>query len=185
LWWLLLSKINDSRWERFSIEAHDLISCCFKIVWDSTSSVSWRERRSSATECFASLSFFLRLNTFACSWAIVSFWVSIAVWLTSSSFNLLICSTCRLIYCLFSFKVMFCWSFSSINILIILFNWSWAHWRSCWLVLMFHEVVTFWNSAETSKEIMKTCLLAMLLSRWAVRDSTDSKSRVIVRKIDR
>ena len=137
--------------------------------------MSWWERRSLMTECFASLSFFLRLNTFARSRAIVFFWVFIVVWLTSSSFSLLICFTCRLIHCSFSFKVMSCWFFNLINILMILFDWSWVYWRSCWLVLMFHEIVTFWDSAETSKEIMKTRLLAMLLSRRAVRDLTDSE----------
>ncbi len=50
-------------------------------------------------------------------------------------------------------------------------------------MLMFHEIATFWDFVEASKEIRKTRLLAMLLSRWAVRDSTDSESRVIVRKI--
>ncbi len=48
---------------------------------------------------------------------------------------------------------------------------------------MSHEIATFWDFAETSKEIRKTRLLAVLLSRWAVCDSTDSESRVIVRKI--
>ncbi len=50
---------------------------------------------------------------------------------------------------------------------------------------MSHEIVTFWDSAETLKEIMKMRLLAVLLSRWAVYDSTDSKLRVIARKINR
>jgi len=36
---------------------------------------------------------------------------------------------------------------------------------------------------EALKEIRKTRLLAVLLSRRAVCDSTDSESRVIVRKI--
>jgi len=48
---------------------------------------------------------------------------------------------------------------------------------------MFHEVSAFLTSTEASKEIRETHLLAMLLSRQAVRDSTDLKSRVIVRKI--
>ncbi len=50
-------------------------------------------------------------------------------------------------------------------------------------MLMFHEIVTFWDFAEALKEIRKTHLLAMLLSRWAVHDSTDSKSCIIVREI--
>ncbi len=43
-------------------------------------------------------------------------------------------------------------------------------------MLIFHEIATFWDFAEALKEIRKTYLLAMLLSRWAVHDSTDSKS---------
>ncbi len=50
-------------------------------------------------------------------------------------------------------------------------------------MLMFYEVATFWDFTEASKEIRKTHLLAMLLSRWAVHDSTDSESYVIIRKI--
>ncbi len=50
-------------------------------------------------------------------------------------------------------------------------------------MLMFHEVATFWDFAEALKEIRKTHLLAMLLSRRAVCDSTDSELHVIVRKI--
>ncbi len=52
---------------------------------------------------------------------------------------------------------------------------------------MSYEIATFWGFAEASKEISETRLLAMLLSRWAVRDSTDSESRVIMKeiKIDR
>ncbi len=50
---------------------------------------------------------------------------------------------------------------------------------------MFHKISTFLMSTETSKEMRETCLLAMLLSRRAVRDLTDSKLHVIVRKIDR
>ena len=50
-------------------------------------------------------------------------------------------------------------------------------------MLMFYEIATFWDFAEALKEIRKTHLLAMLLSRWAVRDSTDSESCIIVREI--
>ena len=50
-------------------------------------------------------------------------------------------------------------------------------------MLMSHEIVTFWDFAEALKEIRKTHLLAMLLSRWAVHNSTDSESCIIVRKI--
>ncbi len=48
---------------------------------------------------------------------------------------------------------------------------------------MSHEVATFWDFAEASKEIRKTHLLAMLLSRRAVHDSTDSELYIIMRKI--
>ncbi len=41
--------------------------------------------------------------------------------------------------------------------------------------------MTFWDFAEASKEIRETHLLTVLLSRWAIHDSTDSESRVIVR----
>jgi len=48
---------------------------------------------------------------------------------------------------------------------------------------MFHEISAFLMLNEALKEIRKTRLLAVLLSRRAVCDSTDSESRVIVRKI--
>ena len=114
---------------------------------------------------------------------IVSSWMSIVIWLISSSLSLLMWLTWTSIHCLLSFQVMFRWSFSSISILMISSDWLIAHWRSCWLMLMFHEIATFWNLVEASTEIRNTHLLAMLLSKWAVRDSTDSESRVIVRKI--
>ncbi len=88
-----------------------------------------------------------------------------------------------MIHCSLSFKVMCRWSLSSISILMISSDWSIAHWRSCWLVLMFHEITTFWDFAEASTEIRETRLLAVLLSRRAVHDSTDSESYVIVRKV--
>ena len=46
---------------------------------------------------------------------------------------------------------------------------------------MFHEVATFWDSAEILKEKRKTHLFTMLLSRWIIQDSTDSKSYVMMR----
>ncbi len=48
---------------------------------------------------------------------------------------------------------------------------------------MFHEVSTSLTSAETSLNNMKTRLLAVLLRRRVNRCSTESKSRVIMRKI--
>ncbi len=50
-------------------------------------------------------------------------------------------------------------------------------------MLMSHEVATFWDFAEALTEIRKTHLLAVLLSRQAVHDSTDSELHVIMRKI--
>ncbi len=114
---------------------------------------------------------------------IVSSWVSIVIWLIYSSSSFLMWSTWTSIHYSLSFKIMSRWSLSSISILMILSDWSIAHWRSCWLMLMFHEIATFWDFAEASTEIRKTRLLAMLLNRWAVRDLTDSKLYIIVRKI--
>ena len=172
LWWSLSNKVNDSRQVWFLI---DWRSKDFVEAWDS---VNWWDRDWFTEHCL-----FFRFKTFSCSSMIISSWVSIVVWLISSSSSLLMWSTWTLIYCSLSFKVMSHWSLSSISILMILSDWLIVHWRSCWSVLMFHEIVTFWDFAEALKEIRKTHLLAMLLSRWTVRDSTDSESRVIVRKI--
>ncbi len=114
---------------------------------------------------------------------IVSSWVFIVIWLIFSLSSLLMWSAWTLIHCLLSFKVMSCWSLSSISILMISSDWLITHWQSCWLMLMSHEIATFWDLAEASTEIRETHLLAVLLSRRAVCDSTDSESRVIVRKI--
>ena len=164
--------MNDSRQVWFSIDwrGRDFVE-----TWDS---VNWRDRSWFAERCF-----FFRLKTFSCSLMIVSSWVSIVTWLISSSSSLLMWLTWTSIHCLLSFKVMSRWSLSSISILMISSDWLIAYWRSCWLVLMFHEIATFWDFAEASTEIRKTRLLAVLLSRWAVCNSTDSESRVIVRKI--
>jgi len=160
----LLNKVNDSRRVWFSIKAWDFID-----YWD--------------REWFAERCFFLRLNTFSRSSMIVFSWVFIDVWLISSSSSLLMWLTCRSIHCSLSFKVMFRWSLNLISILMISSDWLIAHWRSCWLMLMSHEIATFWDLAEALKEIRETHLLTVLLSRRAVHDSTDSESRVIVRKI--
>ncbi len=170
LWWSLLNRVNDSRRVWFSIDWRD------RDFVETRGSVDWRD-----WDWFAERCFFFRLKTFSHSSTIVSSWVSIVIWLISSSSSLLMWSTWTSIHCSLSFKVMSRWSLSSISILMISSDWSIAHWRSCWLVLMFHEVATFWDFAEASKEIRETRLLAVLLSRRAVRDSTDSESRVIVR----
>ncbi len=47
---------------------------------------------------------------------------------------------------------------------------------------MFYEVSAFLMLTEALKEIRETHLLTMFLSKWAVHDSTDSESYVIVRK---
>ncbi len=174
LWWSLLNRVNESCWVWFLIDWRD------REFVETRDSVDWRDR-----DWFAERCFFFRLKTFSHSLMIVSSWVSIVIWLISNLSSLLMWLTWTSIHCSLSFKVMSCWSLSSISILMILSDWLIAHWRSCWLMLMFHEIATFWDSAETSKEIMKTRLLAVLLSRRAVHDLTDSKSRVIVRKIDR
>ena len=148
LWWSLSNRVNDSRQVWFSID------------WRDRDFVDWWDQSWFAERCL-----FFRLKTFYHSSMIVSSWMFIVIWLISSSSSLFVWLTWTLIHYLLSFKVMSCWSLSSISILMISSNWSIAHWRSCWLMLMFHEVATFWDSAETSKEIMKMRLLAMLLSR--------------------
>ncbi len=173
-----MNLINISRRVWFLIEACNLISCWdrwFIVDWDS---VDCWDQDWSAERCF-----FLRLNTFSRSSMIVFSWVFIVVWFVFSSLSLLMWLTCKSIHCLLSFKVMSRWSLSLISILMILSDWLIAHWRSCWLMLMFYEIATFWDLAEASKEIRKIHLLAMLLSKRAVRDSADSESHVIVRKI--
>jgi len=174
LWWSLLNRMNDSRWVWFSIDWRD------KDFIETQDSVDWQDQ-----SWFAERYLFFRLKTFSRSSTIISSWVFIVIWLISNSLSLLMWLTWTLIHCSLSFKVMFRWSLSSISILMISSDWLIAHWWSCWLMLMSHEIATFWDLAETLKEIMKMRLLAMLLSRRAVRDSTDSKSRVIMRKIDR
>ncbi len=172
LWWSLLNKVNDSRRVWFSIDWRD------RDFVETRDSVDWRDQ-----DWFAECCLFFKLKTFFHSSTIISSWVSIVIWLISSSSSLLMWSTWTLIHYLLSFKVMFHWSFSSISILMISSDWSITHWRSCWFMLMFHEIATFWDLAEALKEIRKTRLLAMLLSRWAVHDLTDSELHVIVRKI--
>ncbi len=126
---------------------------------------------------------FFKVNTFACSLVIVSSLVFIVFWLISSSFNLLVCLTCRMIHFLMHFNIMFCWSLNSFNILMISFNCSQVHWQSCFLFFMFHEVLTCSTSAEALLSSMKTHLLTMLLSRRIDHDLTDLKLHIIVRKI--
>ena len=166
LWWSLSNRVNDSRRVWFSID------------WRGRDFVDWRGRSWFAERCS-----FFRLKTFSRRSTIVSSWVSIVIWLTSSSSSLLMWSTWTSIHCSLSFKVMSRWPLSSISILMISSDWSIAHWRSCWLVLMSHEVATFWGLAEASKGIRETHLLAVLLSRRAVHDSTGSESCVIVREV--
>ncbi len=171
-----MNLVNVSHRVWFSIEACDSISCWDRWFVVDRDSIDCWDRNWSAEHCF-SLSF----NIVFCSRVLVSFRVFIVVQLIFSCFSLWVCSTCRMIQCLLHFKVMFRWSLNSFNILMILFNWSRAHWRSCSSILMFYEIATFWDSAETSKERRKTRLFAMLLSRWVVRNLTDSKSYVMMR----
>ncbi len=173
-----MNLVDVSRQVWFSIEACNSISCWDKWFVVNRDSINCWDRSWSAERCF-SLSF----NIVSHNWMLISFRVFMIVRLISSCFSLWICSTCRTIQCSLHFKVMSRWFLSSSNILMISFNWSRTHWRSCFLILMFHEIATFWDSAETSKERRKTQLFAVLLSRRAVRDSTDSESRVIVKEI--
>ncbi len=171
-----MNLVNISRRVWFLIEACDLISCWSRWFVVDRDSVDCRDRSWSAEHCF-SLSF----NIVSRSWVLISSRVFIVVRLISSCFSLWICSTCRTIQCSLHFRVMSRWSLSSSNILMISFDWSRTHWRSCSSILMFHEIATFWDSAEASKERRKTRLFAMLLSRRVVQDSTDSKLHVIMR----
>ncbi len=173
-----MNLVNVSHRVWFSIKACNSISC-----WDRWFVVDWDSVDCWGQSWFAERYLFLKLNTFFHSLMIISSWMFIVIWLIFSSLSLLMWLTCRLIHCSLSFKVMFCWSLNSISILMISFDWSIVHWQSCWLMLMFHEIATFWDFAEASKEIRETHLLTMLLSRWAVCNLTDSESCVIMRKI--
>ncbi len=171
-----MNLVNVSRWVWFSIEACDSISCWDRWFVVDRDSVDCRDRSWSAERCF-SLSF----NIVSCSRVLISSRVFIVVQLISSCFSLWICSTCRTIQCSLHFRVMSRWSLNSSNILIISFDWSRDHWRSCSSILMFYEISTFLASVETSKDSKETHLFAVLLSKRAVRDSTDSKSRAMMR----
>ncbi len=171
-----MNLVDISRRVWFSIEACNSISCWSRWFVVDRDSVDCRDWSWSAERCF-SLSF----NIVSRSRVLISFKVFIVMQLISSCFSLRICLTCRTIQCSLHFRVMSRWSLSSFNILMISFNWSRAHWRSCSLILMFHEIATFWDSAEASKERRKTRLFAVLLSRRVVRSSTDSKSCVMMR----
>ena len=143
-----MNLVNISRRVWFSIEACNSISCWdrwFVVDWDSVSCRDW--------DCF-SLSF----NIVSRNRVLISFRVFIVVRLISSCFSLWVCSTCKMIQCLLHFRVMSRWSLSLSNILMISFNWSRAHWRSCSSILMFHEIATFWDSAEALKERRETRL---------------------------
>ena len=168
-----MNLVNIFRQVWFLIKACNSISCWnrwFIVGWNSINCWDW--------SCF-SLSF----NIFSYSWMLISFKVFIDMQLIFSCFNLWICSICRMIQCSLHFKIMFRWSFSLFSILMISFNWSRTHWRSCSLILMFHEITTFWDLVKALKERRKTYLFAMLLSRQAVCDSTNSELHVIVKKI--
>jgi len=175
-----MNLVDISRQVWFSIEACDSISCWDKWFVVDRDSVDCRDWDWFAERC-TSLSLSLRLNIFFRSQVFISSRVFIDARLISSCFSLLICLICRMIQCSLHFKVMSHWSLSSFNILMISFEWSIAHWWSCSSILMFHEIATFWDSAETLKERRKIRLFAMLLSRRVVQDSTDSKSRVMMR----
>ncbi len=171
-----MNLIDVSRQVWFSIEACNSISCWDKWFIIDRDSVDCRDWDWSAERCF-SLSF----NIVSHSRVLVSSRVFIVVRLISSCFNLWVCLTCRTIQCSLHFKVMFRWFLSSSNILMISFDWSRAHWRSCSSILMFHEISTSLASVEASKDSKETRLFAVLLSKRVVRNSTDSKSHVMMR----
>ena len=177
-----MNLVDVSRRVWFLIEACDSISCLDKWFVVNRDSIDCRDQdRDWFTERCTSLSLSLRLNIFSRSRVFVFSRVFIDAWLIFSCFNLLICSICRTIQCSLHFKVMSRWSLSSFNILMISFKWSIAHWRSCSSILMFYEIATFWDSAETSKERRETRLFAVLLSRQVIQSSTDSKLHVMMR----
>ncbi len=173
-----MNLVNIFRQVWFSVEACNSISCWnkwFIVDWDS---IDCWDRDWSAERCFS-----LNFNIVSCNQMLIFFRMFIIMQLIFSCFNLWVCSTCRMIQCLLHFKIIFHWSLSSFNILMILFNWSRTHWRSCFLILMFHEIVTFWDLAEALKERRETHLFAMLLSRWVIQSSTDIKLHIMMRDL--
>jgi len=171
-----MNLVDVSRQVWFSIEACDSISCWDRWFVVDRDSIDCRGRSWSAERCF-SLSF----NIVSRSRMLISSRVFIVVRLTSSCFSFRICSACRTVQCSLHFRVMSRWSLSSSNILMISFDWSRAHWRSCSSILMFHGIAASWGSAGASKGRRETRLFAVLLSRRAVRGSTDSESRAMMR----
>jgi hypothetical protein len=164
--------LNVSHRVWFSIEACDSIS-----YWD-----RWFVVDRDSVDCQDRSCFSLSFNIFSCSRMLISSKVFIDVRLIFSCFNLWVCSICRTIQCSLHFRVMFCWSLNSFNILMISINWSRAHWRSCSSILMFHEISTFLASVEVLKDSKETRLFAVLLSRQVVHDSTDSWLRIMMRR---
>ncbi len=177
LWWSfsLSNRVNDSHelQERWLTSKINEIS--FWLTWCSTDWVSWRDINQSAWRCFA-----LKFNRSLCNWLIFSSSSLFFLKATSSCFALFLWSSCTRIQCSLSCKVRSRWLQSLFSILIIWLSWFATHWHNCFLFFMFHDVVASLISTETLMSRSETFLLTMLLSRRAVRDSTDSTSRVMM-----
>jgi len=177
LWWSfsLSNRVNDSHelQERWLTSKINEIS--FWLTWCSTDWVSWRDINQSAWRCFA-----LKFNHSLCNWLIFSSSSLFFLKATSSCFALFLWSSCTRIQCSLSCKVRSRWLQSLFSILIIWLSWFATHWHNCFLFFMFHDVVASLISTETLMSRSETFLLTMLLSRRAVRDSTDSTSRVMM-----
>ncbi len=177
LWWSfsLLNRVNDSHELRRRWLTSEIDEISFWLTWCSTDWVSWRGIDWSAWRCFA-----LKFNRSLCSWLIFSSSSSFFSKATSSCFALFLWSSCTRIQCSLSCRVRSCWLWNLFSISIIWSSWFATHWHNCFLFFMFHDVVASSTSTETSISRSETLLLTVLLSRWAVRDSTDLTSRVMM-----
>ena len=177
LWWLfsLSNRVNDSRElrERWSTSEIDEVS--FWLTRCSTDWVSWWGIDRSTWRCFA-----LKFNRSPCSWLTFFSSSSFLSKATSSCFALFLWSSCTKIQCSLSCRVRSRWLQSSFSILIIWSSWFATHWHNCFLFFMFHDVVASSASTETSMSRSETLLLTVLLSRRAVRNSTDSTLHVMM-----
>ncbi len=174
LWWSfsfsLSDKVEDSRWKWAS----------FWLTRYSADWVSWRDIDRSAWRCFA-----LKFNHSPCNWLIFFSSSLFLSKVTISCFALFLWSSCTKSQCSLSCRVKSCWLQSLFSILMTSLSWLLTQWNNCSSMFMFHEITAFSALIEALMNRSETFLLAVLLSRWAVHDSTDLKLRVIMRKIDR
>ncbi len=179
LWWLfsLSNRVNDSRELRKRWLTSEVDEISFWLTWCSTDWVSWRDIDRSAWRCFT-----LKFNCSSCSWWIFFSSSSFLSKATSSCFALFLWFSCTRSQCSLSCKVKSCWLWSSFSILMTSLSWLLTQWNSCSLMFMFHVMIAFSASTEASMSRSETFLLTMLLSRWFVRDSTDSTSCVMMRE---